>query len=166
MVSQPDLSISQWIVGAQEGDSRAVSALWQCYFERLVRLARGKLAGVSRRAADEEDVALSAFASFCRAAKGGRIPDLADRDGLWRLLIKLTAQKAVDRRRHDGCAKRGGGRVRGESALAHREASESGDGFDRVIGDAPTPTRLGRGLRPAWHSRHDDAGPRLSAPSA
>jgi DNA-directed RNA polymerase specialized sigma24 family protein len=140
MVSQPDMSISQWIVGAQKGDSRAIGALWQCYFERLVRLARGKLAGVSRRAADEEDLALSAFASFCRAAKAGRIPDLADRDGLWRLLIKLTAQKAVDRRRHEGCAKRGGGRVRGELALAHREASDSGgEGLDQIIGDAPTP---------------------------
>jgi DNA-directed RNA polymerase specialized sigma24 family protein len=132
-------SVSQWIVGAQKGDSRAIGALWQCYFERLVRLARGKLAGVSRRAADEEDLALSAFASFCHAAKAGRIPDLADRDGLWRLLIKLTAQKAVDRRRHEGCAKRGGGRVRGESAMAHRGASDGDEGLDQIIGDAPTP---------------------------
>jgi DNA-directed RNA polymerase specialized sigma24 family protein len=139
VASEPDASISQWIVGAQEGDSQAIDALWQCYFERLVRLARGKLAGVSRRAADEEDLALSAFASFCRAAKAGRFPDLADRDGLWRLLIKLTARKAVDRRRHEDCAKRGGGRVRGESALARREASESGEGLDRIIGDTPTP---------------------------
>lgn len=136
---QREESVSQWIVGAKQGDCQAVQELWKRYFEQLVRLARAKLGGMSRRVADEEDVVLSAFASFCRAAKQGRIPQLADRDGLWRLLIKLTAQKAVDQRRHEGCVKRGGGHVRGESALAHHEASQSIEGLDRVIGDAPTP---------------------------
>jgi DNA-directed RNA polymerase specialized sigma24 family protein len=136
---QCEESVSQWIVGTKQGDCQAVQELWKRYFEQLVRLARARLGGMPRRVADEEDVALSAFASFCRAAKQGRTPQLADRDGLWRLLIKLTAQKAVDQRRYDGCAKRGGGRVRGESALAHREVSESNAGLDRVIGDTPTP---------------------------
>ena len=116
MKSQPELSISQWVLGAKRGDSQAIGALWQCYFERLVRLARQKLAAAPRRVADEEDVALSAFASFCRAAQAGRLPDLADRQGLWRLLIRLTAEKAVDQARRKGRVKRGGGRVRGAGA--------------------------------------------------
>jgi DNA-directed RNA polymerase specialized sigma24 family protein len=139
VASQKGLSISQWIVGAQQGDPQAVGALWRCYFQRLVRVARGKLAGVPRRAADEEDLALSAFASFCLAAKEGRIPDLTDRDGLWRLLLKLTARKAVDRRRHEGCVKRGGGRVRGESALEQGGDSGADEGLARIVGDSPTP---------------------------
>ena len=65
MESQPEPSISQWILGAKQGDSEAVGRLWQCYFERLVRLARQRLADSPRRAADEEDVALSVYASFC-----------------------------------------------------------------------------------------------------
>jgi hypothetical protein len=55
--------------------------------------ARHKLRGVPRRAADEEDVALSAFDNFCRAAEHGRFPDLADRDDLWQLLLVLTDRK-------------------------------------------------------------------------
>src|SRR5262249_11217855 len=65
-----------------------------------------KLVGL---AADEEDVALSAFDSFCRAAEQGRFPRLADRNGLWRLLVVLTARKAADLRQHEGRRKRGGG---------------------------------------------------------
>ena len=139
MKSQSELSISQWVLGAKRGDSQAIGALWQCYFERLVRLARQKLAAAPRRVADEEDVALSAFASFCRAARAGRLPDLADRHGLWRLLIRLTAEKAVDQARREGRAKRGGGRVRGESAWAHGDGSAIGPGLAQVIGDVPTP---------------------------
>ena len=46
-------------------------------------------------AADEEDVALSAFDSFCRGDGAGRFPRLDDRDDLWRLLLLLTARKAA-----------------------------------------------------------------------
>jgi DNA-directed RNA polymerase specialized sigma24 family protein len=137
--SQSEPSISQWVLGAKQGDSQAIAALWNCFFQRLVRLARQRLSATPRRVADEEDVALSAFASFCRAAQAGRFPDLADRHGLWRLLIRLTAEKAVDQARRAGRAKRGGGRVRGESAFAHGDESGIDQGLAQVIGDAPTP---------------------------
>jgi DNA-directed RNA polymerase specialized sigma24 family protein len=135
--SQP--SISQWILGAKGGQSQAVHALWGRYFEQLVHLARQRLAALPRRAADEEDLALSAFASFCRAAEEGRFPDLTGRDDLWRLLITITARKATDQARHDGRAKRGGGRVRGESALAFGDPGDTSHGLDAVVGDSPTP---------------------------
>jgi hypothetical protein len=45
MKSQPEPSISRWILGAKQGDSQAIGRLWQCYFERLVGLARQRLAG-------------------------------------------------------------------------------------------------------------------------
>ena len=89
-------SVTHWIHAIKKGESAAANALWEHYFDKLVRLARRKLDGMPRRIADEEDVALSAFDSFCRAAKKGRFPDLADRDGLWRLLIQMTVRKAVD----------------------------------------------------------------------
>jgi DNA-directed RNA polymerase specialized sigma24 family protein len=139
MSSEADISVSRWIVGAKAGESAAVQALWQRYFQQLVCLARQKLAGTSRRAADEEDVALSAFASFCRAAEEGRFPDLAGRDDLWRLLMRLTARKAVDQTRREGAAKRGGGRVGGKSLLAQGDPPWSEELLAQVIGETPTP---------------------------
>src|SRR3974390_1940895 len=56
--------------------------------------------------ADDEDVALSAFASFCQEAERGKYPDLQDRHDLWRLLVLLTAHKALDRLRHERRKKR------------------------------------------------------------
>ena len=58
--------------------------------------------------ADEEDVALNAFDSFCRDAKAGRLPQLDDRDDLWRVLLVITGQKALDLVRHETAGKRGG----------------------------------------------------------
>jgi DNA-directed RNA polymerase specialized sigma24 family protein len=64
---------------------------------------------------------------------------LADREGLWRLLITLTAQKAVDQQRREHRLKRGGGRVRGDSALRRCDVSEADQAMDRIVGDSPTP---------------------------
>ena len=139
MESRPEPSVSQWILGAKQGDSQAIGRLWQSYFERLVRLARQRLSDAPRRIADEEDVALSAFASFCSAAEAGRFPDLTDRHQLWRLLIRLTAQKAADQARRQRRAKRGGGGVRGESALRQSDASGTDEGLAQIVGDTPTP---------------------------
>ena len=61
------------------GDRDGAQALWNVYFQRLVALARVRLRGTPRRAADEEDVALSAFDSFFRGVERGRFPQLGDR---------------------------------------------------------------------------------------
>ena len=101
-------SVTGWIGLLCEGDPDAAQKLWERYFHRLVGLARKKLQDAPRRAADEEDVALSAFTSFCKNAEEGRFPLLADRDGLWRLLVVLTARKAAHLRRDQTRQKRGG----------------------------------------------------------
>jgi DNA-directed RNA polymerase specialized sigma24 family protein len=106
----PDGSATRWLGPLQAGDPAAVQQLWERYFRRLVGLARKKLRGAPRRAVDEEDVALSAFDSFCRAAEHGRFPQLLDREDLWRLLVVLTARKAAHLRRDQDRQKRGGGR--------------------------------------------------------
>jgi DNA-directed RNA polymerase specialized sigma24 family protein len=97
-------SVTRWIEQLKTGDSVAAQKLWERYFRRLVGLARKKLRGIRKRAADEEDVALSAFDSFCRGAEAGRFPQLDDRDNLWWVLVKITARKAWhlrrDERRH------------------------------------------------------------------
>lgn len=132
-------SVSHWIHEIKEGNQETAQQLWQRYFERLVRLARSQMQAGRRRVADEEDVAASVFESFCRAAQKGRFPDLADRDTLWRLLVKMTSRKVVDRRRHDGRLRRGGGRAMGESVMPGVDDDDNPQVMASVIGNEPTP---------------------------
>jgi DNA-directed RNA polymerase specialized sigma24 family protein len=131
-------SITHWLVLLKAGDSAAAQPLWERYYRRLVALARTKLQGVPRLAADEEDVALSAFGSFCRAAEQGRFPRLDDRDDLTHILLMLTARKALSLRQHQTRQKRGGGRVVSLTDL-EAEGGDEVDGLMRVIGPEPTP---------------------------
>jgi DNA-directed RNA polymerase specialized sigma24 family protein len=133
-------SVSQWVDRLRAGDEAAAQKLWEKYFGRLVSLARSRLQGRARRVADEEDVALSAFDSFCRGVAKGRFPRLANRDDLWRLLVVVTARKAIDLIEHECRQKRGGGAVLGESALAQLDSTaELPAGLEQVVGDEPTP---------------------------
>jgi DNA-directed RNA polymerase specialized sigma24 family protein len=131
-------SVTGLVERVKAGEHEAARLLWQRYYPRLVGLARKKLRAAPRRVADEEDAALSAFNSFCRRAAQGRFPDLKDRDGLWALLVVLTAHKAADQVKYLRREKRGGGQVRGDSALGPADDSGAG-GFDDVEGDEPTP---------------------------
>jgi DNA-directed RNA polymerase specialized sigma24 family protein len=120
-------SVTHWIGLLGAGDETAAQKLWERYFHRLVGLARKKLRGARRRAADEEDVALSALKSFWRGVKHGRFPLLRDRNSLWPLLVVITARKAYDLRKREG-------KVGGESAFGPAER-----GIEAVISREPTP---------------------------
>jgi DNA-directed RNA polymerase specialized sigma24 family protein len=139
MAADSGNSVTQWINDLKAGDrGEAARLLWQRYFERLARLAQGRLRTAARGPADAEDVALSAFDSFFQGIAAGRFPDLGNRDELWRLLVTVTARKAHNQRRNEGRQKRGGGRVVGEGALAGSDPM--GDDFmAQVVGKEPTP---------------------------
>jgi DNA-directed RNA polymerase specialized sigma24 family protein len=133
-------SVSIWLAELKAGDAFAAQRLWENYFPRLAGLARKKLQDLPRRAADEEDVALSAFDSFCRGAEQGRFPCVTDRDNLWALLVTITARKALQLVRHECRQKRGGGGVRGDSAFhAGPAGAEDDAGLEQVVGSEPTP---------------------------
>lgn len=134
-----DDSVMHWFEQIREGDSVAAGAVWERYYPELVRLAREKLRGTPCRMADEEDIADSVMESLFRAAQKGRFPDLADRYDLWRLLLRMTARKVVDLKRHESRKRRGGGRVRGESVFAGADSADEQAGLAEAIGDAPTP---------------------------
>src|SRR5262245_48585794 len=127
-------SVTNWLNQLQAGDTAAGQKLWECYYERLVSLARARLHAAPRRAADEEDVALSAFDSFFRGAGHGRFPRLDDRDNLWRLLVVITARKALNLVRHERQQKRGAGAVLDEAALGQANAT-----IEQIAGTEPTP---------------------------
>src|SRR4051794_14548651 len=102
-------SVTRWISDVRAGQGSAAQHLWERYFDRLVRLARSKLHARRRGVVeDEEDAALSAFDSFCRGAAGGHFPQLGGRDDLWRLLVTITARKALDQVERQGAIRRGG----------------------------------------------------------
>ena len=132
-----DGSVTHWIGLLKAGDRGAARPLWERYFRRLVVRARAALRAVPRRAADEEDAALSAFNSFCQGAEDGRFPRLDDRDDLWRLLLTITARKAMHQARREAAARRGGGQVRAEADLSPDDDGEAA--LARVAGDEPTP---------------------------
>ena len=135
-----DASVTQWIDRLKAADPAAAQKLWERYFRRLVGLARKKLRAAPRRAADEEDVALSAFDSFCRGAGQDRFPRLHDRLDLWQLLVLLTARKASDLAQHERRQKRGGGAVLDEAALpGPADSSAQGAAFEQIEGPEPTP---------------------------
>jgi DNA-directed RNA polymerase specialized sigma24 family protein len=120
-------SITRLIGLAKAGEPEGVEGLWAVYFQKMVALARRKLDVSPRRAADEEDVALSAFKSFWDGARQARFPQLTDRASLWPLLVAITANKCVDHLRHEGRRKRGGG---AEAAVVN---------IEQIVGREPTP---------------------------
>ena len=122
-----DDPVTVWLGRLQAGDAGAARPLWDRYFHRLVGLARKRLREAPRRAADEEDLALSAFDSFCRNAEAGRFPDLSDRDGLWRLLAAFTLRKAAHHLRDAGRLKRGGGVTDGSSKMLEEALARDPD---------------------------------------
>jgi DNA-directed RNA polymerase specialized sigma24 family protein len=128
-------SITGWIGQLKVGDPAAAQQLWERYFQRLVGLARKKLRGARRRAADEEDVALRAFDSFCRGAENGRFPQLEDRDNLWHLLVVLTARKAWHLRRDEARQKR----ARVVSWPEDTPGKLEDSGMEQIVGQEPTP---------------------------
>lgn len=128
-------SITPWLSLLREGHPDAAQQIWDRYFARLLGLARKKLGGRRFGIADEEDVAISALNSFCCNAREGRFPQLADSDGLWRLVIVITARKALHLIRDQGRHKRGGGRpCAGRADLPDRQQA-----IDQLVGNEPTP---------------------------
>jgi RNA polymerase sigma factor (sigma-70 family) len=129
--------VTAWIDQLCAGDRDAAQPLWQEFYKRMVALARRKLRGAPRGMADEEDVALSAFDSFCRGAEHGRFPQLSDRDDLWRLLLIITERKIIDLVNHEKAQKRGKGVVRHEGSVA--SDSSAAAAFDNIAARELTP---------------------------
>lgn len=101
-----EASLSQWHAELCAGDPQATTRLWETYFERMVAVARKRLRGARTSVRDEEDVALSAFKSFCLGVQQGRIALDQSQLNLWPLLVTITLNKAIDQIRHDNRHKR------------------------------------------------------------
>jgi len=123
--------VSIYLSGLNRGDEDACQAIWEAYFSRLVSCAQRKLPQYLSRAADGEDIALSAMCSFFRGMKNGAY-EITDRGDLWKLLISIASHKANDERRRQTAQKRGGGFLRGESIFFRVGADDGGPGIDQA----------------------------------
>jgi len=132
-------SVSHWLAALKGGDPAAAQPLWQRYYRRLVALAHRKLPPARRRAADGEDVVQNAFHSFFRAVAEGRYPRLDDRDGLWRLLVTITARKALKQVAREQRRKRGGGTATEAVGIYPLEPGDEEAALVQVVGAEPTP---------------------------
>jgi len=112
--------------------------LWESYFLEMVDVARRKLRGAPRGMADEEDVALSAFKSFCLGAKNGRFSQVTDRENLWPLLVAITSHKSVDLIRSENRQKRGGTGKSGSDSERKQQTSIAVN-FEEIIQQEPSP---------------------------
>lgn len=123
---------TNWIDRVKAGDPQAAGRIWDNYYSRLVAMARQRLNGAPVAVSDEEDIAISVFESFYRAAEDGRFPDLNSRDDLWKLLLRMAARKIIDQHRHANRAVRGGG-----VATRSIDAADDDKAVFEVIGSEP-----------------------------
>lgn len=138
--SDENRDISALIRSVEKGEQTATTELWAHCYPRLLLYAKRKLPEHLRRILDEEDVALSAFKSFCFRAKDGTLGEIAGREELWRLLFCITSRKAQGYVRHQTRKKRGGGQVGGESTF--KMGDHSNHGIDQVAGQVHSPLSL------------------------
>ncbi len=110
-MNDPSHSITQWLRRLESGDEQVAGLLWDAYFERLVWMVQQRTQYKPSRVDDAEDVALSAFASFCNGVKKQQFTGLANREGLWRMLVSIAIHKLIHRHRDQNRLKRGGGYV-------------------------------------------------------
>jgi RNA polymerase sigma factor (sigma-70 family) len=98
-------SVSGWIAGLKRGESSAAHELWDRYFAQLMPIAVNRLSS-GFPTEDGEDVALSALKSVMIGIRDNRFPALTDRDGLWSLLLTVTARKSIIEMRRQRARKR------------------------------------------------------------
>ena len=144
-------SLTHWLPALQQGDEQAAERLWREYFRKTVRLAKQRMVGLRLRAADEEDVALSAMNSFCRMAQNREEP-IADSTELWKLLATIVRRKVNKERQRQFADKRQEYRLVGESGISpvydDRE-KEGGNGLAQYAGREPSP-ELAMELAETW----------------
>lgn len=119
-------SVTHWLDQLKLGHQAAADELWKRYFVQLVTLARSRFRGLGRES-DEEDIALSALKSAFLGLQNQRFPELADRTGLWPLLVTITARKAINEANRQRAQKR-------DRGLEVRFADDQA-----LVGSAPTP---------------------------
>jgi DNA-directed RNA polymerase specialized sigma24 family protein len=131
-----DASVTKWLRQLEAGQDGAAQQLWDVFFHRLVLLVQRRMSSAPPAVSDAEDIALSAFASFCRGLQNQRFSELTDRHGLWRLLVSIAIRKVLHVQRDQNRIKRGGG----AGKFTQSNSIEDGpSALEQIIARGPTP---------------------------
>ena len=105
----------------RSGDDMAAEQLWNHYFTDLMKIARARMQTLPRAVYDEEDAAISTFRVLCEKMQAGRYPALADRDELWKLMLRILVRKISRRAEYEATKKRTTPETMNGSSLAAKE---------------------------------------------
>jgi RNA polymerase sigma factor (sigma-70 family) len=133
-MAETDERWERLIRGLRDGDPVVVREFCDQYGALLERVAAKHLGGPLRRRVGPEDIAQSACRTFLRRARAGEF-QLADGEGLWRLLCAITLDKVREQARFHRRQKRGLDR---EVEAATVAGMSSGTGF-AATDPLPTP---------------------------
>jgi RNA polymerase sigma factor (sigma-70 family) len=134
-------STGRMVAQVKDGDPAGAEALWNHYFDQLMRLAHHKLQRAPRLSQAAEDFALSVLASFMRRAGAGRCPAVQTADDLRCWLYRRLRDKIVDRVRRECRVKRDSRRLTVETDLARPDSSEEA-ALAHIRGREPDPAEV------------------------
>lgn len=138
-------SVSDLFDALRDGDSAAINSIWGRFFDQLIAVTHRKFGDFPKRFADEEDVAVSVFASLFRGIQNHRFPKLQSREDLWAILLTLTTQKVVDLMRFQLRKKRNTNSTWSHPSISHTTRPQPDDDsglFFELIAAGPTPEFL------------------------
>jgi len=135
----PNDDLDLLLQGIRDGDEQSLTKFWKHHFDRLVSLARRKMANLRLRTHDEEDFALSAINSFYRGLAEKRFDSIRSNNELWKLLATIVVRKIARQRKRHFAQKRGGGLVRGESLFMVGPSDDNRVGLGNVSNGGGSP---------------------------
>jgi hypothetical protein len=106
LMQQEPGSITQWLNRLQAGQSQAAEPIWKRYQAKLVAIASQQLDENPDRSVDGEDLVQSSFRNVCLAVRGGKYPDIDNREDLWGLLYIATVNRVRQHYREQNALKR------------------------------------------------------------
>lgn len=101
-----DESVTVWLRQLGKGNQGAAKHLWERYSQTLERLARLRFSQSLNEVFSEEDLVQSVFITLWKGAGEGRWDDVANRNELWWLLLRITRCKALKRTQYNSRQKR------------------------------------------------------------
>ncbi len=130
---QTNSTLSTWLLRLHgEQNDIAAEKLWDRIRPRVQDLSRRLLQRFNLPAiVDEDDVAISVFATLCSGLQSQQFPELRDSDSLWKLLVLMTVRKVNDHAKTHRALKRGAGQVLQD---------QHHNGLSQLLDDRPEPS--------------------------
>jgi len=110
-------SVTRAIAALDGPGESAAQLLWERFFQQLCDFAARRIYRRHRRLLSPDEIATDAFLALIDGIRQKRFDRVRDRDDLWQMLILIAARRTIHVQRQLDRKKRGGGKVRGQSAL-------------------------------------------------